>query len=537
MRIARVAVTNHSRLADTEIEVRRHLVLVGANDVGKSSLLRCLDLLLGASTAQLYARVGVGDVRDPANPMVIEATLVDLTADELLHFTDAVIVDPSGGPMKLVVRLEIDAADPENLSIRRSAPADGTQRQLSRDQVDAIGWRMVGATQAGARDFRDGRSSVLDDILAKIDLGVDKASLQKLTEDLQDTLTSAGVLTTLRDRLATQLSKATPTPVATSDLLFTTGAKADDDLLSDVRLQILRDGEPRSLTEQSDGTRASFAIALYDLVAESANIVAIDEPEIHLHPTSQRSLARLLRDGVNQKIIATHSPDIVGRFDPEQIAVIRPGGILVQPDAGFLAAEQKLLAHWWVQNKLEPLTAHHIVVLEGPSDRIVLTRVAELLGLDLDRSGISVLELTGARLVSNVVSLFGDSGFKVPLTLLIDEDARDSTASTLNTSPADLETQAPYPVFVSTKELEDEYIRAVTPAVLITAIQASGLWKPGQLTTLQRTTPAPSHAELLTFCKKYKVLSAIVVADVLTETTARAIGSVQRLIDSLRTHV
>ena len=54
MRLTRFKVENHRRLADLDIEVRDHLVLVGANDVGKSSLLRCLDLLLGASTCLLY---------------------------------------------------------------------------------------------------------------------------------------------------------------------------------------------------------------------------------------------------------------------------------------------------------------------------------------------------------------------------------------------------------------------------------------------------------------------------------------------------
>lgn len=44
MRLTRIKIENYSRLASTEIEVREHLVLVGPNDVGKSSLLRCLDL-------------------------------------------------------------------------------------------------------------------------------------------------------------------------------------------------------------------------------------------------------------------------------------------------------------------------------------------------------------------------------------------------------------------------------------------------------------------------------------------------------------
>jgi putative ATP-dependent endonuclease of the OLD family len=60
MRLRSVQVENHGRLRDAVVEVRGHLVLVGPNDVGKSSLIRCLDLLLGASVAQLYARISAG---------------------------------------------------------------------------------------------------------------------------------------------------------------------------------------------------------------------------------------------------------------------------------------------------------------------------------------------------------------------------------------------------------------------------------------------------------------------------------------------
>ncbi|GAE78473.1 hypothetical protein JCM18918_4449 [Cutibacterium acnes JCM 18918] len=101
-----------------------------------------------------------------------------------------------------------------------------------------------------------------------------------------------------------------------------------------MRLQVSKQGVAPDLSEQSDGTRALYAIALYDLMSVGANMVGIDEPEIHLHPSSQRSLARLLRSNANQKVIATHSADIVGAFDPDSIVVVRGGGEAVQPKAG-----------------------------------------------------------------------------------------------------------------------------------------------------------------------------------------------------------
>ena len=81
MQLTNVKIENHSRVADAQLEVREHLILVGPNDVGKSSLLRCLDFLLGSSAAQLYNRVTVDDFTDPLQPFVVEAELADLDAN------------------------------------------------------------------------------------------------------------------------------------------------------------------------------------------------------------------------------------------------------------------------------------------------------------------------------------------------------------------------------------------------------------------------------------------------------------------------
>ena len=57
MRISRLSISNHSRIADLALDIRTHAVIVGANDVGKSSLLRMLNLTLGVTTGQLYQQL------------------------------------------------------------------------------------------------------------------------------------------------------------------------------------------------------------------------------------------------------------------------------------------------------------------------------------------------------------------------------------------------------------------------------------------------------------------------------------------------
>src|SRR3954447_119600 len=145
MHLTRVAISNHRRLADLDLEVRRHLVLVGPNDVGKSSLLRCLEFLLGASNALLYQRITAEDFRDTNQPFVVEATLMGFQPDDEALFPDEISVDRTTGSKTLSVRLVASLDSTETLTIERTAPGGGTSRQLSRDQVAGLGWNMLGA--------------------------------------------------------------------------------------------------------------------------------------------------------------------------------------------------------------------------------------------------------------------------------------------------------------------------------------------------------------------------------------------------------
>ena len=274
-------------------------MLVGANEAGKSSLLRCLDLLLDASAAKIYANITKSDFKDPAQPLLIECEFIEFADKDRTLYPDEITVDPITGKEFLIVRLTSVLDSSEVLTVNRSAPLGGTGRQLSREQVLGLGWRFLSASSQ-SRDMRADRKSALNEILESVDLGTERVNFESIAESLLEELAQSSVLDQLRSDLADQLSKALPEPVGKGDLALVPGATSTDDVLSDVRLQILKGGVHKDLTEQSDGMRAMFAIAFYDLQSGGANVLGIDEPEEHLHPSSQRSLARLLKGRPNQ---------------------------------------------------------------------------------------------------------------------------------------------------------------------------------------------------------------------------------------------
>jgi putative ATP-dependent endonuclease of OLD family len=197
--------------------------------------------------------------------------------------------------------------------------------------------------------------------------------------------------------------------------------------------------------------------------------------------------------------LATHSSDVVSAFDPECVATVKVGGKVVQPTVGFLNNQEKMVLRWWVHNRLEPLTARRVVAVEGISDRIIVERVAELTGRDLDRLGVSLVETLGSLEMGPFVKVFGSAGFDIPMSILIDKDAEGTTATTLGINVTDLNANS---VWVSDPDLEAEYVAALGATQVWSALQASGLLSANQLATCATNGAGgvPNGADLQEFC-------------------------------------
>lgn len=212
-------------------------------------------------------------------------------------------------------------------------------------------------------------------------------------------------------------------------------------------------GRLMTLEDLSDGQRSLFHFALVkalldlklDLEGEVAagddlpfhpefsrapalTVFAFEEPENHLSPfflsRLLSELGKLTGKPRVQAVLTSHAPAIVGRIDPSAIRHVRrvqATGVshvsaLALPDDDTEAAKFVREA---VRAHPEIYFARHAIFGEGPSEEIVIPRLAEALGVPIDRSFVAIVPI-GGRHIQHFWKLVEQLG--IPHTTLLDLD-------------------------------------------------------------------------------------------------------------------
>ncbi len=354
-------------------------------------------------------------------------------------------------------------------------------------------FRLVPAVRDASEDAAEGRGSIL---AALMDLVVKRAlaerpELIQLKEEAQqryDAIVDPDKLPELRD-LGNQLTATLKNyaPEARVELSWLAGEGVTIALpMANVRLE--EDGYPTGVTRTGHGLQRAFILTMLQHMARAeyrpsqpqgalpdqdllttahplslpSLILAIEEPELYLHPNRQRHLSRILLGlamggipGVaehTQVIYSTHSPLFVDieRFDqvrrlckipflddkPKETklthttldAVARVIELADGKPEGTYSGEtlrprlQALMTPWMN----EGFFADAIVLVEGEEDRAAILGVAGTLqakngqDVDLETLGISVIPCMGKNNLDRPAAIFGN--LDIPVYIIWDGD-------------------------------------------------------------------------------------------------------------------
>ena len=153
-------------------------------------------------------------------------------------------------------------------------------------------------------------------------------------------------------------------------------------------------------------------------------ILAIEEPEAHLHPTMQFQFVKFLKDNlrdkkVRQVFITSHSTHITSsaRLDDliclyklnNKVKTSYPSKVFIEatPDQ---PGQQKIKSKKYVQRFLDAtksnmLFAERIILVEGMSEQLLIPVFANYLGLNLEEKHVAVINI-GGRYFQHFLYLF-----------------------------------------------------------------------------------------------------------------------------------
>ena len=169
---------------------------------------------------------------------------------------------------------------------------------------------------------------------------------------------------------------------------------------------IVDDGAPTSIQYKGDGVKSLAALAMLKNKTniKAASIIAIEEPESHLHPSAIHQLNEVLNalSESNQVILTTHNPLFIVRDNIRSNIIVDKGKAI--PAKGIKEIRDVL----GIRASDNLVNASYVLVVEGEDDKIslntLLPGMSEHIAKALKNNVLKIEEIGGAGNLSYKLS-------------------------------------------------------------------------------------------------------------------------------------
>lgn len=457
MEISNLRIKNFRGIKNANFNFNGDTLLIGSNNVGKSTVCEALDLVLGPDRLNRFPVVEEYDfynakyIDEDENPISIEIEVLlsnlspsiesacfthlerwNTITGEILSEGKIDEVDTKGYEWCLRI-LTIARYNPEldefeaSTHYRKDYNMDDEQlSRFPRTIKRKIGFIYLRALRTGSRALSLERGSLLDSIL-RIDGFKPKIweeirqRLENLSPPIDEGAKSLSpILNAIEARVAEFVSLSNP---GKSTRLFTSRLTREHlrKTLS-FFISVTEDQKPVPFQEVGTGTLNILVLALLSFIADLKveNVIfAMEEPEIALAPHTQRRIADFLRSKTSQSIITSHSPYIIEKFDPENIMILRRNnsgeveGVKIElADTIKLKTYKKNIRRGFS----EAMLGKGVIVTEGITEVYTLQAVSEIMENEnqafypLDLSGVTIITTDGDGSVAEFGKFFSSLG-------------------------------------------------------------------------------------------------------------------------------
>ena len=165
------------------------------------------------------------------------------------------------------------------------------------------------------------------------------------------------------------------------------------------RAQVLLDaltGAKVPVDRHGEGTQSLAVLMLFsaflDTRPQGTPIVALEEPEAHLHPSAVRALWGIVESIAGQKLFSTHSGDLLSEVPPSslrRLVTAASGTQVFQLKQGTLSPDEERKFNFHIRlARGELLFARCWFLVEGETEITLLPEIAQHLGINLEQAGV-----------------------------------------------------------------------------------------------------------------------------------------------------
>lgn len=450
MRLQRVNIKNYKSIKDLQFDIpdSEILVLVGENNSGKSNIIRAIDLICGEAW---IGKEKLEDhdyyLRDKSNEIEID---LFFDSGNSVHFS------PNNGKWGVTCYRDWNQLYKEDygFQIKEIFPSTyiGADRTLDK-HLSFYDWTLIGRIRKAFH------KNVTDDLKASLDRKFSELveifdqveGFQNFKQDFSANYKS--LLPSFKTNLNVDFQPFTP-----SNYFKTMQIMGIDPQFAD---------KPLDLSELGEGARNLILIALLKSFAKNfknnggalSGILALEEPELFLHPQARRHLFKELRGLAAQGmqiIISTHSDSFIDtEFFDEIGRVVK---VIDEENEDklhtqLITCSKKALVEKCIQTgvpegkaTLESITEFYrttsnyrlnegffsicLILVEGETEEMALPELLGEFDIDCDSMGISIIGVNGKNQIPKYWRLY--SQFQIPIIVVFDDDNAENSNNNLS---------------------------------------------------------------------------------------------------------
>lgn len=454
MKIARLSIQNFRGIKEAILFFRDHVVLVGDNNVGKSTVFEALDLALGPDRLNRRPTIDEHDfyhgnylsaADESRREVRVEATVMGLSEEQQARFKDYIEWwNTTGkafhvGPVEEVDHPDIQPAvritfvgyyDPEEDDFEgqtyfsRSLEESETPQVFYKKDKQFCGFLYLRSMRTARRALSLEHGSLLDIILRIKEIRPQMwektiGQLSDFTVASDPDIGISGVL----ESIEAAVTKFVPREWGVAPHLKVSNLTRED--LRKVITAFIATGDgdhAAPFYRQGTGTINMLVLAMLTQIAKDKQnvIFAMEEPETAIPPYAQKRIVHEIRQLSSQSLFTSHSPYVLEEFDVSEVAVLTraPDGVLKQSTIELPPSiKHKRYRQEFRTRFCEGLLARRILLAEGATEAASMPAAARRLAeinsstySSFEALGLCTIDAGGERNVPDLAKLYSDLG-------------------------------------------------------------------------------------------------------------------------------